>query len=450
MKQKPQIKQKINTTIRRLGIQGEGVGDFEGYTVFIDGALPGETVQARLTECKKNYGRGSLIHIENPSSSRVAPPCPLFGRCGGCQVMHLDYEGQLAMKRQRVVDAFERIGKFSQFEVQPCLPSPAPLSYRNKIQAPVRSGPEGLMTGFFARGSHDLVEVEHCYIHCELGEQVFREVRDIVKRSGMTAYDWKTGTGELRFVIIKTAVNTGQALVIFVTHGQESEKLQGVAGQIMERCPAVKGVVRNVNTLARNVVLGEKFYLIAGEDRIEEKISGMTFTVSPPSFFQVNPAQAERLYGVAIEYAELVGDETVLDAFCGVGTLTLLLAKKAGRVIGTECVPQAIADAEANAKSNNISNAVFVCQETETWIKKANDIDVIVLNPPRRGCEPSLLDEIGRLLPGRVVYISCDPATLARDAAHLRTFGYTLDAVQPLDMFPQTAHVETVVKLSRE
>ena len=450
MKPTPSLHQKIKTTIQRLGINGEGVAYSDGYTVFIDGALPGEGVEAQLVEVKKTYGRGSILSIETPSPSRVTPPCPLFGRCGGCQLMHLDYEAQLQMKRQRVVDALERIGKFTHLDVSPCLPSPSPLSYRNKIQVPVCSSDEGMSLGFYARSSHDLVEVEHCYIHCDLGEQVFKEIREVLKQSDITTYDWKTGKGALRFVIIRTAVNSGEVMVIFVVNGTPAETFKTIAQEIMKRSPRVKGVIHNTNTGSHNVVLGKEFKLLAGKDHIAETICGMTFTVSPASFFQVNPAQAERLYEKAIDFAELSGSETVLDAFCGVGTVALLMSKRAKQVIGIECVPQAIEDAKKNAQRNNVSNADFVCDAAESWIKKAKDIDVVILNPPRKGCEPPLLQGIGRLMPRRIVYISCDPATLARDLAALKEFNYAVDVVQPLDMFPQTAHVETVVKLSRQ
>ncbi|NGX42443.1 MAG: 23S rRNA (uracil-C(5))-methyltransferase RlmCD [Chlamydiae bacterium] len=449
MKSKPRVNQEISLTIQRLGVHGEGVGYWHGYTVFVDGALPGEVIQARLIQCKKNYGRGVLVNIESPSTLRVSPPCPFFGRCGGCQLMHLDYGAQLEVKRQRVVDALERIGKFVDCKVKECLPSPSAYSYRNKIQVPVRPGPEGIRLGFFARNSNDLVEVERCTIHCDLGEKVYKDLSLIVKKSDVSAYDWNAREGDLRFVIIKTAVNTSQVLVIFVTHSSESEKFKVIAQDLMKRCPEVKGVIQNINTIPHNVVLGEKFHLLEGVDHIEEKILGMTFTVSAPSFFQVNPAQAERLYAKVIEFAELTGEEKVVDAYCGVGVLTLLLSQHAKQVVGIECVSQAIEDANVNARLNEVSNVTFICDDAESWIKNAEESDVIILNPPRKGCEPSLLKEVGRLLPKRIIYVSCDPATLARDLALLREYEYGLDVVHPVDMFPQTAHVETVVKLSR-
>lgn len=448
MNSKPRPNQKINITIERLGIHGEGIGYLDGYTVFVDGALPGENIDAWLTHCKKNYARAKLLKNVTPSSSRVTPPCPVFGECGGCQVMHLDYSSQLEMKRQRVVDAFERIGKITDCDVLPCLPSPSPLAYRNKIQVPVRSGPDGLRLGFYKRNSHDLVDVDHCYIHCDLGEKVYKETSRLLKASNVTAYDLRNHRGELRFVIIKTAVNTEQALVIFVTNGKASAELKRVSNAIIKNIPEVQGVVQNINTTQSNVVLGRQFNVLEGEGSITEKILDQSFKVSPASFFQVNPSQAEQLYKQAIAFADLTGEETLLDAYCGVGTLGLVMAPYAKRVIGVECVPQAIEDAKENARLNGAANIEFVCEEMENWIKDAKDLDVVVLNPPRKGCDASFLAELERLRPKRIVYISCDPATLARDLAELRDYGYSIDAVQPVDMFPQTAHVETVVKLS--
>lgn len=444
---KPRYHQEINITIQRLGIHGEGVGYWHGYTVFVDGALPGETIQARIIERKKNYGRGSLINIENPSPSRVTPRCPHFDQCGGCQLMHLEYSSQLEMKRQRVVDAFERIGKCKDLNILPCRPSPSPYGYRNKVQVPSRPSEEGIALGFYSRNSHNLVEIDGCHIHNPLGEEVFQEVKKILKKSEVIAYDWKTLEGELRFVIVKTAVNTQQALVLLVTNGNGSPSLHKAAKQILDRIPAVRGVVQNVNTIPENVVLSDEYHLLEGKPYIEEKICEMTFKVSSASFFQVNPAQAEHLYTTAIRYAGLSGKETVLDAFCGVGTLSLLVSRQAKQVIGIECVPQAIEDAKENANRNDVTNVSFICDFAESWMQGNEPFDVALLNPPRKGCEPMLLAGIGRRRPHRIVYVSCDPATLARDVAQLKEYGYHICEVQPFDMFPQTAHVETVVKL---
>lgn len=442
------VGQQISLTIHGIGSSGEGVGYYEGYTVFVDGALPGEIIEAQFTFCQKRYGRADLISISRTSPDRVQPPCPLFGKCGGCQLMHLSYSKQLEIKQQRVVDALRRIGKIEGVEVFPCLPSPHELEYRNKIQLPVRKLNSGTALGLYARSSHDLIEVENCYIHCPLGEKVYHEVRDLVKKSGIQAYDPVTGSGELRHVLIKSAVKTHEVLVILVTAGECSPVLAKVAKETMARCGEVKGVVHNIHAGRDNVILGDRYDVLEGAGHITENLCGLTFKVSPASFFQVNPEQAECLYAKALEFAALSGSEVVLDAYCGVGTLSLLFARQAKAVIGVECVAEAIADAKENAALNGIHNATFICDSSETFIGTLKEIDLVLLNPPRKGCEPSFLDGIGRLLPKTVVYISCDPATLARDIAHLIKFGYVVEAIQPYDMFPQTAHVECVAKLT--
>ncbi len=449
MSSQPKYNQKINLAIQRLGIHGEGIGYWRGYTVFVDGALPGEVIQAQVTETKRNYGRAKVIQTDNPSSARATPACPLFGKCGGCQIMHLSYDEQLVMKRQRIVDALERIGKFENPNVEPCIPSPHPLGYRNKIQIPVGVDPQGkIRLGFYARSSHDLVDVEHCYIHCPLGEKVFGKLQGLIKNSDLTPYDWNTLQGELRHVIIKTAVNTGQVLVVFVTHKCGHEKLETIARELIKECPEVQGVVQNVNLTAENTVFGDNFKVILGQPQITEILCGLKFKVSASSFFQVNPAQAEQLYLKAMQFADLTGTETVLDAFCGVGTLSLVCAQGAKEVIGIECVPEAIRDAKDNANLNDIKNVRFICDTAETGISQLKNIDVVILNPPRKGCEPLLLDELSKMKPKKIIYISCDPATLARDLAILRNAGYNLKAIQPYDMFPQTAHVETAACLT--
>ncbi|MBS3904266.1 MAG: 23S rRNA (uracil(1939)-C(5))-methyltransferase RlmD [Simkania sp.] len=443
-----QLGQNIELYIERLGINGEGVAHWHGFTVFIEGALPGETVLATLYEKRKQFGRAKLIKQVVSSPHRIDAPCPLFSRCGGCQLMHLEYAQQLETKRERVVDALERIGKIFDVEVLPCEPSPSPLAYRNKIQLPCTSGESTIRLGLYARNTHDLVIVDKCYIHCHLGEKAFQKIQSILQTSSFSAYDQHTGNGELKHVLIKTAVYSGQVLVTIVTKTEGPIFLPMLAQQMMEAVPEIRGVVQNINPAKNNVVLGTQYRTLAGEDFIEEKLLGLCFKVSSASFFQVNPAQAEKLYRKALEFAALTGNETVLDAYCGVGTLSLIFASQAKEVIGVECVPEAIADAQENARRNGIRNVHFACTEAEEWISTFTEIDVAVLNPPRKGCERQFLEKVILLQPRSIVYISCDPATLARDLLFLSSKGYKIDAVQPFDMFPQTAHVECVVRMS--
>jgi len=417
------MNESLVLTIQRLGIHGEGVSSWEGLTTFVDGALPGEVVKAIIVERKKSYARAKVLERLQTAPTRVQPICPVFGRCGGCQLMHLDPGEQLKTKRQRVIDALERIGKLFDVPVLECLPSPKPLHYRNKIQLPVKDGKLGL----YAFNSHDLVEIDQCFIHCALGEKAFQVVKNNLHP-------------DLKYVLIKTAIQTDQILVVLVT--AEPTDLTAYAETLMRALPQIKGVVQNINPSDTNTVLSSNFRTLAGQPYIEDLICGLRFKVSPASFFQVNPAQAENLYQKAIEFCELTGEETVLDGYCGVGTLSLLLAQKAKKVIGIESVPAAIEDAKENAKINQI-DASFICSKAEKF--KLEKVDVAVINPPRKGCEPEFLEQLDAR---RIVYISCDPATLARDLAILRTRGYQTEMVQPFDMFPQTMHVESIAKIT--
>ena len=394
--------QTLEILIEQLGVGGEGVGRFGGYTVFVPGALPKETVRVELTERKLTLG---LSFIEQLSSSphRTTPKCPYFGKCGGCQLMHLDYPEQLKAKRQRVVDALERIGKLKGFEVLDCHPSPLELGYRNKIQLPQGKG-------LFAYNSHDIVEVDHCLIHCDPGEEALTKIRPLLEM---------LPKGELRHLLIKTAVHTQEILVTLVTKQESPPHLLEVARQIMQASPRIKGVVQNINPSTNNTILSRTFKTLIGEPCIFETIVAGKLKVSSASFFQVNPLQPEILYKKALELSNLSGKETVLDAFCGVGTISLLAASGAKEVIGIECVEDAISDARDNARKNRIENVQFHCGQAESLITTLKAIDVAILNPPRKGCESSFLKELAEKQPSRILYISCDPATLARDLAYL-------------------------------
>lgn len=441
---------KMDLEIERLGINGEGVGQWYGCAIFVDGALPGEKAHCSLYEKKKSYGRARVLKLLSSSEHRVKPICPLFGKCGGCQIMHLSYEEQLKAKRQRVVDALERIGKFKELSVKECRASPSPLHYRNKIQIPIIPSEKGLRFGLYTRNTHDLVDMQNCYIHCDLGEEVYQKLQGILKASKLEAFDYRTGSGEIRHLLIKTALATNQVLVVIVSALKPTEELKEVAERILKEIPSVKGVVHNLNADRDNTVLGLEYITLAGADAIEEVLSDVKFKVSPASFFQVNPAQAEQLYQAAIEAAFLTKEDVVLDAYCGVGTMSLFFAKKARKVIGVEVVPEAIEDAKQNAAINAIGNTSFHAALAEEFIASCEEkIDIAVLNPPRKGCERALMEKVGSMPLKKIVYVSCDPATLARDLRLLADKGWALESVEPFDMFPQTAHVETLAVLTR-
>lgn len=442
------VGQEIVLEITALGLSGEGIGSYEGLKIFVEGALPEETVQVVLTELKKNYGKASLTQILKKSSSRVVPVCPLFDECGGCQIMHLSYKEQLEIKKKRVADAFLRIGKDPIASFFPIHPSEPSLHYRNKIQLPATLQEGKVALGLYAKGSHEIVPIEKCFIHSNLGESVYQRCLQIVKDSSIAPYDETTQKGELRHLLIKTAVFNEQVLIVLITTQKPSKDLREVAKKMSE-IPFVKGVVHHKNARYDNVILDQHFTCLAGEDHIYEILCGLTFKLSGASFFQVNPFQAERLYKKALELACLDSSMKVLDAYCGIGTLSLLAARQASFVIGIECVPQAIEDAKYNAALNQISNATFFCSTVEKKIHQLKEIDVAIINPPRKGCDPRVLEALKRISPQRIIYISCDPATLARDSQILKQLGFNKDHIEAFDLFPQTMHVETVARFSR-
>ncbi len=439
--------QELVLSITSLGHSGEGVGHLDGYTIFVDGALPGEIVKVLLYECHKSYGRANLLEIIQPSPNRTTPVCPLFGKCGGCQLMHLSYSEQLFEKQKRVDEALKRIGKLN-VSVEPCLPSPLQLHYRNKIQLPVKQSINGPYTGLYARSSHDLVKVDHCHIHNLIGEEIYQKIKELLSSSNIEPYDDQKKTGELRSILIKSSVNLGEVLVVLVTKSNYVKNLHNFAQKIMSSSTLIKGVTQNINGNTGNAVLGSQYKLLCGSMYIRECLSDLYFHISPASFFQVNTGQAEQLYQKALEISCLDGSESILDAYCGVGTLSLYFARHCKKIVGVECVPEAIKDAKENALLNNIHNAKFICAFAEDYIKNIQVIDLIILNPPRKGCEKTLLERIKKINPKKIIYVSCNPSTLARDLAILHAFGYTIEIVYPFDMFPQTAHVECLVKLT--
>lgn len=454
--------QRARLTIVGLGSNGEGVGKADGFTVFVDGALPGDEVEATVTEVKTNYARGALRRVVTPAAERVDPRCPVFAACGGCQLQHLDYAAQLRWKRQQVVDALTRIGHLAGVTVHPCIGPDSPWHYRNKAQFPVGmarpdsrggAGTPGLVAGIYARGSHRIVEVDECLIQRPLNNDIVRVAKGLVAKHGVQPYDELSHSGCLRHVLARVGSATGEAMAVFVTNGADFPHAAEIAADLMRELPAVVSVHQNINAHRTNVILGEETRLLAGRETITDRIGRFEFAISPRSFFQVNPEQTEVLYGKAVEYAGLTGDETVVDAYCGIGAISLFLAERAQAVHGIEVVPEAIEDARANASRNGIRNAEFHLGEAETVLPWLRDqgvaADVIVADPPRKGCEPVVLDSFAAMGPRRIVYVSCNPATLARDLARLAELGYRTVEVQPVDMFPMTSHVEAIALVMR-
>ncbi|NUU61124.1 23S rRNA (uracil(1939)-C(5))-methyltransferase RlmD [Paenibacillus agri] len=472
--------------------EGEGVGRVEGFTLFVQGALPGEKIRAKVLKTKKQYGYAKLLKIEQASGDRIAPPCEIYDMCGGCQLQHMDYAAQLAWKRQLVVDNLERIGKLqvtggrsasgssvdngagvvpnvsngndsadgttalptSGIIVRPTLGMDEPWRYRNKAQVPIGDSEGGLVGGFYARGSHRIIDMETCLIQHDENDNVVRRVKEIGRRLGITAYDEETGKGLLRHVVVRVAFVTGEMMVVLVTNGDRIPRKEEWIAEIRRELPAVTSICQNVNTRQTNVIFGDVTRTLWGSDVIYDYIGDVKFAISARSFYQVNPAQTEVLYGKTVEYAGLTGNETVIDAYCGIGTISLFLAQHAKQVYGVEIVPEAIEDARANARLNDMDNVVFEVGASEdvipNWKEQGITPDVIVVDPPRKGCDARLLETILAMKPEKVVYVSCNPSTLARDLRVLEDGGYRTVEVQPVDMFPHTVHVESVALLVRK
>jgi 23S rRNA (uracil1939-C5)-methyltransferase len=446
---KPTLSQIVELDITDMGISGEGIGSLDGFKVFVDGALPLEKVQISIETVKSNFAIGKLLKILTPSPHRVQPLCSVFDRCGGCQIMHLSYPEQLEVKRKRVKDALMRIGKVPLIDLPPVVASPCCLHYRNKIQLPVSGSQGKIKIGLYAKRSHKVVDIQQCWIHNSLGDSLFQKVSALIKKSDIVPYNDETGEGELRHLLMRSSLCFQKTLIVLITTSHVSPLLRKLAHELFS-LEGIKGVIHHKNTREDNVILDQEFTTLYGDSFIEEKLCGLTFKVSAASFFQVNPLQAERLYNQAIEYAGITAESKVLDAYCGIGTLALVMAQKAKEVVGIECVPQAIKDAQENARINKIHNVRFICGQSERELSFLSGIDIVVVNPPRKGCDLKLLLELKRLSPKTIVYISCDPATLARDIHILRSYGFYHQESCAFDMFPQTMHVETVARFTRE
>ena len=449
-----QLKENIELTITGLGSSGEGVGKVSGFTFFVPGALPGERIQAQVTLLKKSYGQARLQKLLVPSPDRVEPPCPVYAQCGGCQLQHLSYPAQLALKRQTVVDAMERIGHFTKLCVQETLGADDPWHYRNKMQVPAAQGRNHILAiGCYAQGTHRVIDVKDCLIQQQANNQIVQTVRSWMEKYRIPALEEDARRGIVRHIMGRVGVQTGEVMAVLVTNEPQVPHLKDLTAMLRQEIPGFTTLVQNINTRHTNVIMGPKNKVIWGPGVIHDRLGKFTFAISPHSFFQVNTLQAEKLYETALQYASLTGKEKVIDAYCGTGTITLFLAQKAQRALGIEIVAPAIRDARQNARDNHVDNVDFLCgdaaKEMPELVRQGSRPDVVVLDPPRAGCEQRVLDAIARVRPQRVVYVSCNPASLARDAAILRDKGFVVRKVQPVDMFPHTSHVETVCLMSR-
>ena len=441
---------KFLIEISGLGSSGEGVGKLDGLAVFVEGALPDEIVDVELVTVKKNYAVGRLVEIVKPSPERVKPICPLYSRCGGCQLQHMSYPAQLKWKRQQLVDAIERIGKLGGVKIFDTLGMENPLRYRNKMQFPIG---KGLRIGCYERSSHKIVDTQSCLIQNVANDRILTAVRKVAEKLKLTPYDEDTHKGFLRHVMGRVGSN-GELMVVIVTATEKFPAAKSFVRALLNELPEVTTIQQNVQTFRNNVILGRDTKILYGKPTIRDTLGGLNFNISARSFFQVNTVQAEVLYRTALDFAELHGRETVIDAYCGTGTIGLFMARQARKVFGVEVVSSAVADAKKNARENNIRNAQFLFGDAVKVLPRlfADEIhaDVVVVDPPRAGCDQKVLEVFAAARPEKIVYVSCNPATLARDLKILDALGYRTTKIQPVDMFPQTAHVEAVAQVVRK
>ena len=438
--------------IDRLGTSGEGVGRYDNFTVFVPNALPGETVSVIIEEVKNSYARGRIKQILHESVDRVAPLCELYEECGGCQLQHLSYEAQLRAKRAQVVDALTHIGKLPQIPVMETLRAEEPWNYRNKMQFPIGRNSGKIVIGCFAQGSHRIINTENCHIQRAENNDLANAVRAIAEHLHIPVYNEDTHKGVLRHIVGRVG-RSNDLMAVIVTATKQLPRAKDFVRMMRERLPNLVSVHQNIQTYRNNVIMGRDTQLLWGRPTIIDSLGQLNFHISPRSFFQVNTRQAELLYEQALTYADLHGTETVIDAYCGTGTITLFLAQKARKVYGIEIVQPAILDARKNARDNHVKNAEFIVGDATAVMpalyKQGIRPDVVVVDPPRAGCTETVLRTFANMKPQRIVYVSCNPATLARDLAILKELGYITKKVQPVDLFPQTFHVETVVLLSQ-
>lgn len=441
----------VEVEFEDLTHEGAGVAKVCGYPLFVANALPGEKAKIKVTKVGKGFGFGRLIELYEKSPYRVEAPCAIYKECGGCQLQHLSYEGQLLAKEKQVREVLTRIGKLENVKVHPVLGMKEPWGYRNKSQVPIGEHEGGLIGGFYQRRTHQIINMETCLIQQSKNDEVVRLVKDICASFGVRAYNEVAHSGVLRHVMVRYGLVTGEVMVVLVTKTRELPSQEKLVTEIVKQVEGLTSLVLNVNPNKTNVIMGEKTRVLWGQEVIHDYIGDIKFAISPRSFYQVNPEQTKVLYDKALEYAGLNGEETVIDAYCGIGTISLFLAKNARKVYGVEIVPEAIEDAKRNAELNGIVNTEFAVGAAEKvipdWYDEGVSADVLVVDPPRKGCDVALLETIIAMMPKRVVYVSCNPATLARDLRILEDGGYRTIEVQPVDMFPQTMHCEAVAKL---
>lgn len=441
--------------ITDMGSEGEGIGKIDGFPIFVENAVKGDIAEVRIVKVKKSYAYGKVMSLIKASDKRAEKLCEHYPRCGGCNLQHLSYLAQLEFKRDKVKNCLERIGGFKDIKVNDTLGMESFVNYRNKAQFPVGMIDGKAVIGFYAKRSHNIINSDYCYIQNKVNEKIVACFREFIEKYNIKPYDEISHKGILRHIITRVGEKTGEIMVVAVINGDRLEHSEELVKMLRACDENIVSISLNINKEKTNVILGKKIKVIWGKEVITDYIGKLKFEISPLSFYQVNPKQTEVLYGKALEFARLEdGTQTVIDAYCGIGTISLFLAQKAKKVYGVEIVPEAINDAKKNAEINEIKNAEFLVGKSEEVIpqlyeEKGVKAEVIVVDPPRKGCDEKLLEVIVQMKPERVVYVSCDPATLARDLRFLAENGFAVEEVQPVDMFCMSSHVETVVRLGR-
>ena len=440
----------IIVTCKDLSNEGKGVVFYNGRTGFVDHLLIGEEAKIIITYQKKDIFFGKIQSLITKNSDRIKPLCPYFYECGGCQLMHMNYEAQLLYKKNKVKECLYHIGHLD-IDVDSTIGMEDPTHYRNKIQVPIKRVKKKIVSGFYKEKSHDIVPVEHCSIENKNADQILNTIRNLMKKYHIEPYNEDLRKGVLRHVLIRNSRKSKENMVVLVTNCDAFPGRNDFVKELKKLEPSISTVVQNINLRDTNVILGEKERVLSGKGFIEDTLCGIKFKISPKSFFQVNPVQTEKLYQLAISSAELSENDLILDAYCGIGTIGLIAASKVKKVIGVEIVKEAVFDAIKNAKENSISNAFFYCGDAGEFIQEKFEegihFDVVFMDPPRKGSDEKFLNILRKTHPKKIVYISCDPATLARDLNFLSP-DYQIKKVTPIDMFPNTAHIETVVVLS--
>ncbi|OEK65651.1 RNA methyltransferase [Staphylococcus equorum] len=433
--------------------EGHGVVKLDRYPIFVPNALINETIEFKVIKVKKNFAIGKLIEIKKESEERVEPPCVYYHKCGGCQLQHMTYQAQLNMKKEQVVNLFHRKADFKDTIIHDTIGMDNPWFYRNKSQVPVGKNNENkVITGFYRQRSHDIIDMDECLIQDNMHQDVLNQLKLWFNELNISIYNERKKQGLMRHVVIRTGHHSRELMVVFVTNGKKFKQSDVLTEKLVAAFPEIVSVKHNVNDTHSNVIMGETSYTLYGKDEIQDTLSDVTFKISDQSFYQINSIQTEKLYQRAIEYAELKGEETILDTYCGIGTIGLYMAPKAQHVYGVEIVPEAIADAKQNATLNQFENTTFVCGKAEEvilkWKAQGIKPDVVMVDPPRKGCDETFLETLLELNPRKIVYISCNPSTQQRDAQQLAQ-QYKLTQITPVDMFPHTTHVETVAQFER-